>query len=261
MSIISMLTNRSKVTAAAKKIARARKREGDVAEKLFQEAFQDFQKVVSSEPVIADALYHWGFALFHQAQTKSGAEAEKIYGDAGMKFAFCMTMNPEHLGGAIDWGATLMEQARLKGGSAREDLYAQAEQKFIAANAIQAGSASYNLACIYAIHGNSDACRAALEDARDHGNLPNIGAVMNDADLASVQHEPWFLDFMAVVEEQAAAAEAKPESAAAVESEVQETPVAEALAAAESHAPKPKATARKKAAAADEAQKTDKSGE
>jgi hypothetical protein len=206
MSILNILMNRSKVNAAAKKTARARKREGEAAEQLFQEAFRGFQEVVGSNPVIADALYHWGFALFHQAQTKTGEEADKIYQDACLKFAFCMTMNPQHLGAAIDWGVALMEQARARDGGAQEQLYALAREKFLAANAIQAGSASYNLACIHAIRGEDEACRAALEDAREHGSLPGMGAILNDADLAHVQHRKWFNEFMESLQEQAAAA-------------------------------------------------------
>lgn len=217
MSILNLLTNRSKVNAAVKKTARARKREGDVAEQLFQEAFQGFQAVVSSEPVIADALYHWGFALFHYAQTKRGEDADRIYQDAGEKFSFCMIVNPHHLGAAIDWGAALMEQARGRGGDAQTDLYASARQRFLTANAIQAGSASYNLACIHAIRGEEEACLTALQDAREHGSLPSIGAILNDADLALVQHRPWFTGFMealqAEVEDKSAVAAGQQETA------------------------------------------------
>lgn len=207
MSILNLLTNRSKINAAAKKTARARKREGEVAEQLFQEAFKGFQAVVSSDPVIADALYHWGFALFHYAQTKAGDDADEIYREAGKKFSFCMTINPHHLGAAIDWGAALMEQARSRGEDPRSELYAAAQEKFLAANAIQAGSASYNLACIHALQGNADSCRAALVDAREHGSLPDVGAILNDADLALVQHQQWFTDFMESLQEQTSSTE------------------------------------------------------
>lgn len=212
MSILNLLTNRSKVNAAAKKAARARKREGDVAEQLFQEAFQGFQAVVSSDPVIADALYHWGFALFHYAQTKSGDEADKVYQDANNKFSFCMTMNPHHLGAAIDWGASLMERARNRGVDMQSDLYDSARERFLAANVIQAGSASYNLACIHALRGEEEACRVALQDAREHGSLPAIGSMLNDADLALVQQREWFTEFMRSVEEEVAANAKQPKT-------------------------------------------------
>lgn len=235
MSIVSFFTNPSKIRAAEKKTARARKREGDVAERLFQEAFQDFQKVVSSDPVLADALYHWGFALFHQAQTRTGAEAEKIYQDAGLKFAFCMTVNPQHLGAAIDWGATLMEQARQRAGAEQAHLYSLAREKFLAANAIQSGSASYNLACIHAIRGELDECRNALDDAKDHGSLPNLGAMLNDSDLAAVQHLDWFKNFVAALEEPAVAP-----SVADPVVETQANVAPEASEAAEKPRPRPK---------------------
>lgn len=219
MSILNLLTNRSKVNAAAKKAARARKREGDVAEQLFQEAFHGFQAVVSSDPVIADALYHWGFALFHYAQTKSGEEANKAYQDANNKFSFCMTMNPHHLGAAIDWGVSLMEQARNRSADNQADLYDSARERFLAANAIQAGSASYNLACIHAIRSEEEACRSALQDAREHGSLPAIGAILNDADLALVQQREWFIGFMQSVEEESAANAKQPEKAESTSTE------------------------------------------
>lgn len=210
MSLLNILLNRSKVNAAVKKTARARKREGDVAEQLFKEAFESFNEVVCSDPVIADALYHWGFGLFHLAQSKAGEEADNIYREAGEKFAFCMTMNPQHLGAAIDWGATLMEQARSKVGDAQEQLYDLAREKFFAANTIQAGTASYNLACIHAIRGELQACQAALEEARAHGSLPSIGAILNDADMANIQHLQWFKEFIESVQEQLAASQNQP---------------------------------------------------
>ncbi|MGR8934411.1 MAG: TPR end-of-group domain-containing protein [Gammaproteobacteria bacterium] len=220
MSILNLLTNRSKVNAAAKKTARARKREGDVAEQLFQQAFQEFQTVVGSDSVIADALYHWGFALFHYAQTKTGEEADRVYQQACEKFSFCMVMNPSHLGAAIDWGAALMEQARNRGENAQSELYTAAREKFLAANAIQAGSASYNLACIHAIQGDAEGCREALENAREHGSLPDLGAILNDADLARVQHQQWFTEFVEALQEQLeSAAAGKPQS---VETELKE---------------------------------------
>jgi len=48
------------------------------------------------------------------------------------------------------------------------------------ANAIQAGTASYNLACIYGLRGDKDACLKALENARDKVTLPEALDILTD---------------------------------------------------------------------------------
>ena len=196
MSLIASFTKKSKLNATIEQTARARKSEGSTADGLFKAAYQGYAEVLLDDPLRADTLYNWGFALLHQAKTKIGDEAAKIYQDAIDKFAFCMLINPNYLGAAINGGVAYMDLARLKKVKPDNELYEMAKKQFEKANAIQAGTASYNLACIYGLRGDSEACLKALENARDKVTLPEASEMLNDPDLDSVKEQSWFGEFM-----------------------------------------------------------------
>ena len=196
MTFLASITKKSKLNATIKQTAQARKSEGSKADSLFKGAYQGYAEVLLDDPLRAEALYNWGFALLHQAKTKTGDEAAGIYQDAIDKFAFCMLINPDYLGAAINGGVAYMDLARLKKVKPDDELYELAKKQFEKANAIQSGTASYNLACIYGLRGDKDACLKALENSRDKVTLPEAGDILNDPDLVTVKEQKWFVEFM-----------------------------------------------------------------
>lgn len=196
MSLLSTFTKRSKLNATIKQTMQARKSEGHTADGLFKAAYQGYAEILQDDPLRADTLYNWGFALLHQAKTKTGAEADAIYQDAITKFSFCLLINPNYLGAAINGGVAYMDLARLNNVKSDDLLYDSAKKQFETANRIQAGTASYNLACIYALRNDQEACRAALENARNNGILPSIDDMLNDPDLANAKEQAWFSEFL-----------------------------------------------------------------
>jgi tetratricopeptide (TPR) repeat protein len=213
MSLLTSFTKKSKLNATIKQTAQARKSEGSTADGLFKAAYQGYADVLHDDPLRAEALYNWGFALLHQAKTKTGDEAALIYQDAIQRFAFCMLINPDYLGAAINGGVAYMDLARLKKVKPDDGLYELAKKQFEKANAIQAGTASYNLACIYGLQGNKEECLKALEKARDKGALPEASEILNDPDLASIKEQDWFVAFMETLNKKT---EAEPENKKAV---------------------------------------------
>lgn len=199
MSLFGPITKSGILKAAIKQVAQARVAEGSKAEQLFKSAYQGFAKVIAGDLNSAEALYNWGFALLHEAKSKSPEQAKALYLDAISKFAFCSLASPTHLGAAIDGGVALMDLARLNDASADDSLYDQALVCFNRAENIQKGSAAYNLACIYALRGDQDACLASLELSRDRGSLPDEQDVMNDPDMAKVKDAGWFHEFLGTV--------------------------------------------------------------
>jgi tetratricopeptide (TPR) repeat protein len=196
MSLIASITKKSKLKATIEQTAQARKSEGSTADSLFKAAYKGYAEVLQDDPLRAETLYNWGFALLHQAKTKTGDEAARIYQDAIDKFAFCMLINPDYLGAPINGGVAYMDLARLKKVKPDHELYELAKKQFEKANTIQAGTASYNLACIYGLRGDRDACLKALENARDKVTLPEAGEILNDPDLVDVKEQDWFVAFM-----------------------------------------------------------------
>lgn len=230
MSFFESITKKSKLKAAIKQSTEARNSDGYMADQLYRKVYQDYAEVVANEPLIAEALYNWGLALLHQARTKSGETAAEIYLDAIAKFSFCLTIEQAYLAAALDGGVAFMELARIKGANPSDALYAKAQSYFEKANSIQAGAGSYNLACIYGLRGEKEACLNALEISRNKGYLPVIADIMADPDLDGVKQLAWFTDFIESLDKQPAVVEES--NNASVESQPQETK-AEAVAVAE----------------------------
>jgi tetratricopeptide (TPR) repeat protein len=199
MSLLDAFTKKKKLTAAISQTAKARESEGKAADQLYKGAYHDYAEVLAGDPLRSEALYNWGFALLHQAKTKTGDEAVKLYQSAITKFSFCLLLNPSYLGAAINGGVAYMDLARLKAVDVQDELYELAKSYFEQANAIQAGSASYNLACIYGLRDEAEACLKALENSKSRGSLPDADEIINDPDMDNVKNQPWFVEFMATV--------------------------------------------------------------
>jgi len=196
MSLLTPFTKKSKLNATIKQTTEARKSDGTTRDGLFKAAYQSYAEILQDDALRAETLYNWGFALFHQASTQSAEVAASLYQDAIEKFAFCMLINPNYLAAAINSGVAYMDLARLNQVKAEDRLYQLAKKQFELANAIQAGTASYNLACIYALQGNTDACLAALENARTKVTLPAINDILNDPDMSTAKDQAWFTAFI-----------------------------------------------------------------
>ncbi|NOR79231.1 MAG: hypothetical protein GQ529_00120 [Methyloprofundus sp.] len=196
MSIHSYLLSGSYLKKAKQLTFDARQEKGEKADQLFQQAYNSFTAISESYSNYADALYYWGFALLYQAQTKSAEEAIKTFEEAINKFSCCKTIVPNHLGAAIDGGVALLGLAKAKQIGLDHELYHKAKESFGAAEKIQAGSASYNLACIYALQNEESACLKALENARDHGLVPDEQDILNDNDLKNIKQLTWFAEYI-----------------------------------------------------------------
>jgi hypothetical protein len=196
MSFFDSISKKSKLKAAIKQAAEARNSSGHAADELYANVYKDYAEVLSNEPLLAEALYNWGLALLHQARTKSREAAANLYQDAIAKFSFCLTLEPAYLGAALDGGVAYMELARVKSAQPHDILYGRAKNYFEKANSIQAGSASYNLACIYGLRGEKEACHNALEVSKNKGYLPAVADILADPDLDGVKRQDWFVDFM-----------------------------------------------------------------
>ena len=210
MGLFGSITGKSKVKAANKIVQKARAND-DVAqaEKLLAQAMGIYESIPSSNSAFNDALYNWGMALLYSARLKQGAESADLYKEAGTKFSYCLVAKPDYLGAALDWGVALMELASLQDATEKAASYALAKEKFSIANDIQEGVASYNFACLHAMHNDFDACKKALELALEYGNLPDADEIKSDADMSIAKTKPWFNDFIVSIDAPESEAEAE----------------------------------------------------
>ena len=196
MSFFDSLVSGPKLKAAIKQTNKARVKEGAQADFLFKEAYSGFAKLLSQHTEAADILYNWGFALLHQAKTKKNDQAIALLKEACEKFSYCLTIKPDYLGAAIDGGVASMEYAEAMKANPDDELYESAKSMFLTAESIHKGSASYNLACIYGLRGEDEACQESLKKSRDHGSLPETENILNDTDLKKVKRKTWFKEFI-----------------------------------------------------------------
>ena len=201
MSLLDSFAKKKILNTAIAQVAKARSNEGKTAEQMFKSAYRDFAEALVGDALRADILYNWGFALLHHAKAETDEKkAADLYDEAISKFTFCLLLNPSYLGAAINGGVAYMDLARLIAADADDGLYECAKEFFTKANNIQAGSASYNLACIYGLHDDGDACLKALETAKSRGFLPDAADILADEDLDKVKDQTWFVEFIASVE-------------------------------------------------------------
>ena len=210
MGLFGSIGGKSKVKAANKKVQSALGKDDSVqAEKLLSEAMNVYELIASDSSAFKDALYNWGMALLYTARLKEGDDAKVLYEEAGKKFSYCLVAKADYLAAALDWGVASMELAALQEGAEKEASYVLAKEKLTLADSIQKGVASYNFACIHAVHGDFEGCKEALELARDYKNLPDEEDIINDADMQTAKMQAWFDDFIASIN--APESEEKPE--------------------------------------------------
>ncbi len=196
MTILNYLSSDFVLKKARKLAAEAHLADGEKADQLFQEAYKNFASYSTYRALYPDCLHSWGLALVNQAGKKTGDNALKILDEAIVKFNLCDAVKPDHLGAFLDGGVALMTVAKIKCLSADDEWYVKAKKSFVSAEEIQQGSASYNLACLYAMQSNTDACLDALEKARDCGIIPDEQDILTDTDLDNVKQLSWFDEFI-----------------------------------------------------------------
>jgi Tfp pilus assembly protein PilF len=177
-------------------VDKAKHSKGAEADSAFQDAYKKFSSAALLDPENADVLHHWGLALYEQAAQKRGKEAKALYQAACKKFEAALNLAPRRAKIMNDWGAALMAQARNKSEKQAEAFYAEAREKIAAAEALEVGSAAYNLACIHSLRGELKECKKFLEQAQQVGNLPPKKHLEADKDLDNVRQETWFQAFL-----------------------------------------------------------------
>jgi Tfp pilus assembly protein PilF len=115
---------------------------------------------------------------------------------AGEKYQAALAIKPDKHEALCNWGTALLDQAKTKQREDADRLYELADHKLLEAEALQPGSAAYNLACLASINHKELKAREWLELAEEKGTLPASEHLFNDTDLYNVRGCSWFQDFL-----------------------------------------------------------------
>ncbi len=171
---------------------------GDAADTLFAQAYEKYASALIIKPNYHEALNNWGIALSKQAQTKQGDEADALFAQACDKYAAAIAIKPDAHEALNSWGATLINQASTRDGDERLDLLSQAEGKLLQAETLRAGSAAYNLACLYGLRGDAGSAAGWLRKAKAANiRCPDCESIAKEIDFDAVRNAPEFVQALA----------------------------------------------------------------
>ncbi len=171
--------------------------------KLYQHAAEKYQQALNINPNNSDILCNWALTLAFQAHRVPKEEtADCLYEQANVIYKIILEPSPDEHKSLNrhnilnQWGVTLMNQAKTKSLTTKHELLKIALEKFMLAESIQQGSASYNLACLYAIQNDPQECYKWLKKLDECNILPEIEKIQNDDDLLNITETEWFQNFM-----------------------------------------------------------------
>ncbi len=116
--------------AHRERVAIARTKQGEAADRLFEAAYQKFAEALKLKPDKHEALSNWGAALLAQAETKQGEAADRLFEAAYQKFADALKAQAGLSRGARQLGRALPLRQRPSRGEAADRLFEAAYQKF-----------------------------------------------------------------------------------------------------------------------------------
>ncbi|RAI46097.1 hypothetical protein CH341_00595 [Rhodoplanes roseus] len=168
------------------------------AERLWSLAAERFSTAARVQPDRSVALLAWAGELVARAERSADpADAARLFAEADAVFARALRIATGDYDALCDRAAALIAWAHLSDDVDESDaLLDRAEE--VARTALRiAPNETYTLACIAALRGHSEDCRAALEGAEAAATLPPPEHLAADEDLAAVRGEAWFQELLA----------------------------------------------------------------
>jgi tetratricopeptide (TPR) repeat protein len=155
----------------------------------FDLSFEKYAAALALKPDDHEALNNWGLALSQSALGHSGSERVAAFDKSIDKYAAALALKPDYHKALNNWGGALIAFAQGLSDGARKDCLRDAEDKLNQAQTLS-GQPSYNLACLYALRGETAQALDQLEACADAGTLPDAEHLRQDSDLDSLRAEP-----------------------------------------------------------------------
>ena len=176
-----------------------------MARHLFQQAGEKYGKSLEINPRSYKTLTNWGVLLNFEAKfiaTDDLFTARDLWKKAGGRYAQALEIKPDDYVAKSNWGIALLLESRAISTRPPEEaqiLLEHAKNHFQHAEALQPGSAAYNLACIAALcHRPADAIHW-LRSCQTHGTLPSEEHFRTDSNLDPIRDTPEFTAWWAEV--------------------------------------------------------------
>lgn len=138
-----------------------------------------------------------GEALRELAQLSSTDEAKVLREAARVRYDAGLKLLPDEPGLLNYSGIVRLSLAQCSETSDRERLLREAEAKLQDAEKVEPGSASYSLACLNALRGDTAGALTWLKFSASHGTLPTRKHIKGDADFALIRSDPEFVAWLA----------------------------------------------------------------
>ncbi|WP_413203907.1 TPR end-of-group domain-containing protein [Rhodospirillum sp. A1_3_36] len=157
----------------------------------FRKSYEKYTAAVEIKPDYHEALYNWGNALSEEAQGLSGEARAANFRESNEKYADAVGIKRDKCEAFSNWGTALLEEAGELSGEARLDKLREAEERTREASRLS-GKPNYNLACLFALRGETEDALDILEDCAAQGTLPDAEHLAKDADMDSLRSHPRF---------------------------------------------------------------------
>jgi tetratricopeptide (TPR) repeat protein len=168
-------------------------------EKLFLEAFEKFDAAHKLMPEDSDTLENWGLALLRLGGL-GDEDDPALYLEAEQKLRAALDLRPDNQDALFALAYGLRKLGAGSRDPVRRQAYLAEANEILLRREATNPSRPYNHACVLALLGEEEACRAYLERGRLEDSLPSAVDMAGDEDLAAVRGKPWFRELLAAVE-------------------------------------------------------------
>ena len=144
------------------------------------------------------AQFNAGYCAYELGDRAQADEKLRWLKLAGQHFEQVLRLKPDDHKAASNWGAALISEAiAIKANDAQHSrrLLDQAKQLLLVHEDAAPGVVAYNLACVYGVCGDVQACLKWLRVSQKHEKLPDCAHLRDDKDLEAVRNTPEFAEW------------------------------------------------------------------
>ncbi len=164
----------------------------EISEKLYTQAFEEFQLSLSLKPDNYQSLYNWALCLESLAQTKPN-DKYRLYSQANDKYQQVISIDPDNYDALSNWGINLIDMAETKPKEEVNNLHKLAISKFN--QAADAGSDYYYFACFFVSRLDKENALIFLRKSLANQEI-TTDLVVNDEDWKAYLQDHDFLELI-----------------------------------------------------------------